>query len=513
MDDIDAMLRALQSKGVQLWMERGELRYRAPKGALTTAEAEQLRRSRARVAAVLAGACGESGERCETYRVPLTFAQMAHLYYFSLHGPSYVGRAVRIVASARRLHGRLDLAAFRRAVAEIVRRHEALRTRIVVVDGVTVQEIGVEDRVDFDVHDLTGVSQGLREQQLVQLIDLLILEPIDLAKGPLAGVRLIRMGDDEHVLVLALVHEISDGTSLVILWRDLLTAYVQAARSLPFSLPEVRMQFREYALRQHRAVRDWVEQHSSYWEERLAGCGRLRFPDDAHATAEPRFGWGIAPVRIDRELKAQLREWCRVHRTTMVMTVFAAYAALVLRWCCVPEAVLPFQSNGRVEPQVENTVGIFTSVLYLRLCLHEYEIFPDFVARVTEEYCRAYEHADFSYLTTRPPGLEVARNPAFNWTPRGTKVEMPDFGGADGAITTSPMYLTSPALSKLELDCEPALQLYDAGDEVAGRVMFPKERFSAASMDLFARNFQRLLRAVATLPVARVGELLSRPTE
>src|SRR5262249_7763103 len=158
-------------------------------------------------------------------------------------------------------------------------------------------------------------------------------------------------------------------------------------------------QFVDYAGRQRAEHSQWLDEHVGYWRDRLGGCRRLRFPEECDAQAPVRSGWGIVPLRIGGDLRRLLNQWSKSQRTTLVISVFTAYIALVLRWCGTSEAVFQFQSDGR-DPETVNTIGCFTSVLYLRVALHEEDRFADLLQRVTQEYCSAYEHADSAYLAT-----------------------------------------------------------------------------------------------------------------
>ena len=468
MHRIADVLGSVRKKGVRLWSQNGQLHYRAPKGVLTQEEIERLRVSSEQIVAFLERATGaEIAEptvepRRRLDRAPLTFSQLSRWHLLQTgEVPN-----LRQVASATRLRGRLNIDALRKSIAEIVRRHDALRTRIVVSDGIPVQEIAESGDCELEVDDLTVVPESSREAEVKRLIEQLILEPIDIAVGPLLGVRLLKIRDDEHVLVVAMEHMISDGFSLNILARDILVAYMQASRGCAFSLPAIPVQFADYAVWQRSAQKSWIESHGAHWNERLAGCQRLRFPEHRSMQTATRLGRGAIPIQIGRDLKAELREWCRLKRTTLVMSVFTAYVGLVLRWCNASEAVIQYQSDCRFSSKIEDTIGYFSSTLHLRMALLEDDSFVDLMNRATEEYCKACEHADFSCIEAQVPRPEFTRNTVFNWVPQGYRVDLSALEGSDDAITCSPVSFTHPMLKKLELDYEPTILLYDRDDEI-----------------------------------------------
>ena len=499
---------SVRKKGVRLWSENGQLHYKAPKGTLTQDEIERLRISKSEIVAFLGRAPdAETTEprhepRRRFGRSPLAFSQLAHWHSYQLSER----RAIRQIASATRLRGPLHVNALQKSIAEIVYRHDALRTRIVVLDGVPVQEISESSDFELNVADLAALSETAREAEVLRLIDLYILEPIDVAASPLFGLWLLRLREDEHVLIVAMEHMISDEISMDIVLRELFAAYTQVANGRAFSLPAIPVQFADHAVRQRDARKSWIEHHGAHWHERLTGCQRLRFPESQSLQTVTRSGWGTVPVKIERNLKAELREWCRVRRTTLVMGVFSAYVGLVLRWCDVSEAVIQYVIDGRASPEIENTIGYFASPLYVRIELCEDDSFVDLANRVTEEYCKAYEHADFCYMAAQVPRPEFTRNTAFNWVHRRPEIELCD--DAEGAITCSPIHFAHPMSKKLAVDHEPSILLFDSGDEVLGDVHFPLNRFSIDSMEKFGRNFSMFIVELLTQPQRRVKDIL-----
>jgi NRPS condensation-like uncharacterized protein len=374
---------------------------------------------------------------------------------------------------------------------------------------VPVQEISKSGECELEVHDLSAFSKILREVEIKRRIEQFILQPIDVAVAPLFGMQLLKLRDDEHVLIVAMEHMISDEFSMSILLRDLFTAYTQALKGHSFSLPVITTQFFEYAARQRNTQNTWIKNHGAYWNEHLKGCQRLRFPEDKCVQSPAQLGSAKVSFQIGRDLKAQLIEWCRVRRTTLVMCIFTAYVALVLRWCHAPESLIQYQSNGRVSPETEHTIGYFAAALYLRIALLDGDSFVDLLNRVTDEYCKAYEHADFSYLSAQVPRPEFTRNTIFNWVPAGLKIDVCG-EGADDAVTCSPIPFENPVrtLTNLESESEPFILAFETDDEIVCDVCFPMSRFSAATMERFGRNFLMFLGVLRSQPETRVKDIL-----
>lgn len=496
-EDVIDVLESISNKGVRIWVEKGRLHYKAPKGALTQADIRKLRTFGFRIVAYLCETTDSGGvdsmqrSGARVRRAPLTFSQLARWHRFRLGECC----SVRQIAAAMRLSGRLRVDALRQSLSDIVQRHDALRTRIVIVDGSPIQEIDDTRDCQLPIADLTRLSGGLREAEVQREIEKFIMEPIDVAVDLLFGVRLLKLNDDEHILMVAMEHSVSDLFSLNVLWRDLLSTYTSVVKGRPSALPRVPVQFADYAVWQRNTERLMIGRHGAFWNEQLAGC-RLTFPENKSEDSSTQRGWGSVPVRIDRNLKAELYKWCRVRQTTPVLAALTAYFGLVSRWCKTTQVMIECQSDGRVSPQLEEAIGLFASPIYLSIRLHENDSFVALKNRVTEEYCRAHEHADFSYMAAQMPPSVLTRVIAFNWIPQGTKSNCHELQGSEDAISCCPIAFEHPALRKLELDREPVLVLFDADEEVVGGVRFPLNRYSIDSMERFGRNFLVFIEAL-----------------
>jgi hypothetical protein len=489
-EDTRDLLGYLSRKGVRLWSTDGQLHFRAPKGALTGDDLEVLRGAGAHIAAAL-----EQGGRTQLngsapdpsqlrFRAPLAFSQLQHWQLYELSRRP----AIRQLASATRLYGRLHIDALREAINAMVRRHDALRTRIVFSEGTPMQEVWNADRADLPITDLTNLVLQAREAAVCEAIRAFILEPINLTSGPLFGVRLLRLGEREHVLLAGMEHMISDAFSMGIFLRELFQFYSSRAEGPRQDPPPIPAQFVDYAIWQQRSLPSWQQQHSAYWDERLRDCGRVRFPEDTVVSATAS-GWGTIPVVIGKAETQTLKEWCRSKRTTLVMAVFTAYAALVLRWCGVSDMIIQYQADGRVNPKTMGTIGYFAAILYLRIQLRSVETVSQLLDIVTREYCAAYEHADFSYLEAQLPRPGYAYNTAFNWIPQASSSLTDD----DLDLAISPVEFAHPMLDSMDRDNEPVIVLTERNEEIVGGISYPLNRFSRRYMDRFVHSFVQLV--------------------
>jgi hypothetical protein len=501
MDEVSNVVDYLRDRGVQFWFKDERLHYKARKGAMTPADVEFLRMHRGEIVALLSGSAGERTHKPQPQldEVPLAFSQLAHWHLYGLNERS----SLRGIASATRLHGGLQLNILQKSINEIVRRHSALRTRIVVVDGVPVQIISHPgDEWTLEIEDLAELPKNLRESEVMRRIDQHILKPVDLAVDCPFGAKLLRLHDDEHVLILSMDHIVSDVSSMNILLRDLFTAYSQISADAPIFLQPLH--FADYARSQQALHRVWIEEHATYWKQHFEGSRLVRLPVGGGLVRESPAGWACVPVQIGIDLTARLHDWCRDQRTTLAMSVFTAYVGLVLRWCETPENVVQFVTNGRTSPALENVIGYLASALYLRVTLRGEDTFINLLNRVTEEYCQAYEHADASYLAAQLPRPDLTFSCVFNWVPQAL---VPDVRTSCETLILSPIPFQNPSISMCEWDSDPHLVLSDAGDVILGGVYFPTKRFPASTMERLGRDFLTILKTLLERPSDKIFDV------
>lgn len=490
------LLRAIQGKGVRVWAEGGRLRYRALKGSLSDRDLESMVESKQQLLSVLrsqsspelpAGACA-AGYATSSW-APLAYSQFSHWKRYDLGRR----RSLCIIASATRMRGRVNIDTLQKAISVVVRRHDVLRTRIRVVDGIPWQEIvtGVDTVLTVDHLDSNGES--LTDEAVGRYIQSRIVRGVNVMADPLFTAGLIYCDGDDSMLVLMMEHIIADAQSEAIVLSEILSAYSQLCAGTPLLLPEILIQFPDYCVWQRGEAEASAQRWNAYWSKRIASGAHLAFAAHPAGGLEGRSGWGIARLRIDADFKSELLRWCKENQTTLVMAVFSAYVAVVLRWCDASAGVVQYQVDGRTTREVKNTVGYFATMLYLMLDLMDDDTLLDLIRRVIPEYCAAYENLDYSFLETLTPPPVFTRNPAFNWVPRAS---MDSYGGLEvttDAIGISALAFDHPMLMSLDRETEPFVVFYDSGDEVIGGVHFPQNRFVAASMAQFGSDILLVL--------------------
>ncbi|HEU4884656.1 MAG TPA: amino acid adenylation domain-containing protein, partial [Longimicrobium sp.] len=317
-----------------------------------------------------------------------------------------------------RLRGALDRKALVRALDRIVARHDALRTTFPTLDGEPVQHVVPVPESAFRLveHDLHGSADAEGELQRVMADE--AGAPFDLARGPLVRGRLVRMAEDDHVLLLTMHHIVSDGWSVGVLHSELGALYAAFARGEPDPLPPLAMQYADYAAWHRRAVEgDVLEAQAAYWTRTLAGAPELiELPLDHPRPPRQDFAGASLRVELDAGLSDALRALSQRHGTTLYMTLLAGWATVLARLSGQDDVVIgtPSANRGRVE--VEELIGFFVNTLPVRVDLSDGPDAGRLLERVKARALEAQRNQDipFEQVVERlAPVRSLAYSPLF----------------------------------------------------------------------------------------------------
>src|SRR5262249_25783694 len=238
------------------------------------------------------------------------------------------------IPAAVRLEGDLDVVALERAVSEVVRRHEALRTRFPMVDGEPVQEIEPAREVSLPVIDLGSLDGAERVEATRRQVREEARRPFDLSRGPLLRCGLLRLGPEDHVALLTMHHIISDGWSMGVLINEVSRLYEAYAKQEPSPLEELAIQYADYA----RWQRGWLseevlERQLEYWKKQLEGAPpMLELPTDRPRPAVQSSRGARRTVLVPAEVTRGLKELSQGEGVTLFMVLLAAFQALLHRY-------------------------------------------------------------------------------------------------------------------------------------------------------------------------------------
>jgi amino acid adenylation domain-containing protein len=441
--------------------------------------------------------------------LPLSFAQQ-RLWFLDRLRP---GTSVYNVPMAYRLRGNLRPAALVAALGEIVRRHEALRTRFAERENGPVQIVEPAASLSLPQVDLASLSEpaGRREQDRLLAVE--ALRPFDLERGPLLRPLLLRPAAGEWVLILSMHHIVSDGWSMGVLLRELGTLYGAALAGDPSPLPELPMQYADYAIWQ----RDWLrgevlENQLGYWRERLAGHPPLlELPTDRPRPAVQTSRGGVVPLAMEPRLGDALRALSQQSGTPLFMTMLAGFLALLHRYTGGTDLLVGTPTAGRNRVELEALIGFFVNTLVLRTDLSGDPSFTKLLERVRETAVAAYTHSDLPFeqlVEELAPERSLDHSPLFQvvfvlQAEQGGPPRLPELESHELTLSTG--------TAKFDL----TLGLAEtAGGGIAGELEYNRDLFDVATSRRILDHLRILLAGVAADPSARLSELpLLSPAE
>ncbi|AMO95406.1 D-alanine--poly(phosphoribitol) ligase, subunit 1 [Collimonas fungivorans] len=433
--------------------------------------------------------------------MPLSHAQQRLWYVTQIDaqaGPAYH------IPGALRLRGALDRKALQAAMDRIVERHEILRTRFVSVDGQPCQVIDAPSGFALSQRDFSGAGPD----ELKRIYRQEAVEPFDLARGPLIRGRLLRLGDDDHVLLLTMHHIISDGWSLSVLAREFSALYRAMRHGAADPLPPLAIQYADYAAWQRQWLQGpLLQQQLQYWTGQLHGApGLISLPTDRPRPDIQDYRGASIDVALDEELSRGLKVLARRHGVTLYMTVLAAWAAVLGRLSGQAQVVIGSSVAGRYRTELEPLIGFFVNAQALSFKLDRQSDVRQLLAQARQVSLQAQNHRDVPFeqvVEAINPVRSMAYNPIYQvrlaWqnTPE-TRLEL------EGLSFESVGSGAGSAQFDLSLDLE------QAGDRIVGQFNYASALFDQATVQRHWGYLQAMLRAMAaddSQPVERIALL------
>ncbi|HZU46915.1 MAG TPA: amino acid adenylation domain-containing protein, partial [Mycobacterium sp.] len=446
--------------------------------------------------------------------IPLSFAQNRLWFIDQLQGPSPVYN----MPVALRLRGQLDAEALGAALADVVARHESLRTVFVAPNGIPQQVVLPVERADFGWQTID--ASGWPESQLDKAIDAAARHPFDLATDIPLRARLFRLADDVHVLVAVVHHIAADGWSIGPLVRDLALAYASRCVGQAPGWPALIVQYADYTIWQRKILGDLADSHSriagqlAYWEDALAAMPeRLQLPTDR--PYPPVADQRGAKVTVDwpAELHQQLARVAREHNASSFMVIQAALAVLLSKLSASSDVAVGFPIAGRRDPVLDELVGVFVNTLVLRVDLAGDPSVAELLAQVRGRSLAAYEHQDvpFEVLVERlNPTRSLTHHPLVQ-----VMLAWQNFAGQNNNLSAE-LALGDVQVSSMPVDTRTAHmdltfslaeRWTEAGEPagIGGAVEFRTDVFDAGSVEALIERFERVLTAITADPARRLS--------
>jgi len=345
--------------------------------------------------------------------LPLSYAQQGVWF---LHQVDPVGSAYNF-SIAYDLHGPLDAQALERSLIAIAERHEVLRTTFIVCDGRAVQHIDRAAVASLRMVDHSSAPAADVASELQQTMAGERQQPFSLSTGPMWRTLLVKTGDERHRLMLTMHHIVTDGWSVGVLLHELGEFYRYFATGEEPSLPSLPIQYADFALWQRETTfDDVIKPHLAYWREQLAAAPELTLPTDRPRTAARGDLGASATLKLPEEFVGRLRTLCDAEKSTLFMTLLAAFECLLSRYTGQEDFVVGAPVAHRNRTDTENLIGFFVDSILLRSDVSGGPTFRELLARVRTTCLDAYAHEDVPFeklVEELQPDRDPRRNPLF----------------------------------------------------------------------------------------------------
>ena len=409
-----------------------------------------------------------------------------------------------VIPAAVRIDGPLQPSLLNQALGKIIDRHEVLRTVFKTEESEPRQVILNEIAVPFLVVDLRCDSQADHEIKLEECIRCEMSKPFNLSEGPLLRAVVLQLGEQEHVLFLALHHIVADGWSIPILVRELSAFYVASQNGSSADLPTLPVQYVDYAAWQRR----WNESAArarqlAYWERQLADLVPLALPTD-HPRNEHSSGRGAtATFAISRTLASRLRLLGLEEEATLFMVYLAAFKVLLSRYCSQNQIAVGTPVANRERREIQGLIGFFVNTLVLFTHANQSSSFRDLLRQVRKTVLDGLENQDLPFeqlVDHLRPERTLNQNPLFQLM--FILENSPRSDMRLGDITLRPLEVKG-LTAKFDL----TLSLVPEEAELQGRLNYNCELFEPASIHRMIAHYQQLLEGIAGQPDQSIAGL------
>ncbi len=433
--------------------------------------------------------------------IPLSYAQQ-RLWFLDQLEP---GLTAYNNPSVMRLTGPLDLRALAAGLDEIVRRHEALRTRFTLRDGQPWQIIQPFTPEPLPRVDLAPLPPSRREAAARRLAAESAQRPFDLTGERPVRIVLLRLAEREHIIVLTLHHIVSDDWSNGVLVRELAALYDAFSVGRPSPLSELAIQYGDFAWWEREVLQgEELDRQLSYWTERLRGApAALALPTDRPRPAQQTFRGGSEPFAMDLEVTAALQELGRRHGATPFMVLLAAFATLLSRFTGQEDLVVGSSSGKRGRTELGELIGCFINILLLRVRPNAVLPFCSFLEQAREVALGAYAHQDAPFdllVKALRPERNLAHTPLL-------QVMLVFLNAPARSIQARELNLDGVGVERRSAQLDLTLYLGETERGLGGYAEYNSDLFDRTTVRRMLRHLATLLAGIAADPERRLDEL------
>ncbi|MBD2148400.1 condensation domain-containing protein, partial [Sphaerospermopsis sp. FACHB-1194] len=497
-------LSLLNNLNIKVWLEDGQLRFRAPKGAMTAEIKQQIKERKTEIIAFLQEA--QTATQITSLSLvpvtrdqdlPLSFAQQRMWFLSQLDGESTSYNE----SFQLRIVGKLSWTALEKSINEIIRRHEALRTNFPTVEGIPFQVIKPNLTLNIPVIDV----QDFTETAVQQIINQEVSKSFDLGTDTLIRVTLLQQEPESHLLLITMHHIIIDGWSMGIFFKELEALYSAFIQGKPSPLTELTIQYADFALWQRKWLTKEVEDKQlEYWKQQLADAPPLlELPTDYPRPPEQTFAGASVEFHIDADLTSQLITLSQKSGVTLFMTLLTAFAVVLHRYSGQDDICIgsPFANRDRRE--IETLIGFFVNTLVLRTQLQGNPSFSQLLEKVRSVVGDAYAHQHIPFeqvVEALKPERSLGYNPLFQ-----VMFVLENF--SLDTLELPGISLTPEIIDRGSAKFDLGLSMWQTQQGLIGYWEYNTDIFAPDTIGRMINHFQTLLAGIVKNPEQRIGEL------
>ncbi|ELR97036.1 non-ribosomal peptide synthetase [Gloeocapsa sp. PCC 73106] len=502
MKTIDKFLYYLYRLNVKLSLRDEQLCYSAPEDVITPALSEEIQERETEIISFLQQtqlafkrSYQPIQQASRSDHLPLSFAQTRLWFLEQL--PS--SRSIYNVPSAYRVQGLIDFNVLKQSFAEIIRRHEILRTNFTVVDGQPIQVIKETFFLELPIINLE------QEAQIESLAQQEAQKPFDLAEDSLIRVTILQLNPEEHIILLTLHHIISDAWSMEILIKELTTLYKAFLSGDASPLPDLPIQYADFAVWQRQWLQgERLNTQLAYWKKQLGGMlPILQLPTDYPRAPIQEFRGENQTFGLAEDLTENLKRLSQQENKTLFTILLTAFKVLLYRYTGQEDIIVGFPIANRNRKETEGLIGFFVNTLVLRSYLSGNQTFRSLLLQVQETVLAAYDHQDVPFeklVEELNPERDLSYSPLFQVKFRlenaaSEEIELPN-------LTISPLKQAN-VTTKLDL----SLDLYNTPGGIVGAFEYNKDLFTSDRIARMVQHFCQLLASIVDNPDQLISEL------
>ncbi|MEO0834942.1 MAG: 4-hydroxyphenylpyruvate dioxygenase, partial [Cyanobacteria bacterium J06642_3] len=434
-------------------------------------------------------------------KIPLSLTQERLWFLYKLE-PDSSAYNIPLVLEIK---GVLQINTLERAIAEIVRRHETLRTNFDLIDNTPLQLISPSRDIPLKVVDLRSLSVSEGTAQLQELMETEIHRPFELTQEALLRTTLFQQTPDTQVLLVMMHHIVSDGWSLEIFTKELATIYAGIVDQQSSTLPELSIQYADFAHWQREYLQGEIyEAQLNYWQQQLAGLAPLlELPTDKTRPAIQSFHGGVERFNLSPELTSKLQNISKESGATLFMTLLASFATLLSRYSNSRDIAIGSPIANRNRSEIESLIGFFVNTLVLRTNLEGEPSFEELLQQVRQTTLDAYSHSDLQFdqlVEILQPERSLSHNPLFQVM----------FVLQNGTVTTketSNLSINPLPVDQITAQFDLTLSMEETDRGLTGFWQYNSDLFETETIQRLADNFLVLLEQIVTYPEKPVTAL------